>query len=234
MREPDWKTADDSVRLYCGDSIDCLRGQSADAVIVDPVWPNCPPGLLRGSERALDLFREILQVIECRTLVVMLGFDSDPRFLDAVPASMPFIRSQQMPYAVPSYHGRLLGGDGMAYVFGAIPKGRGVIPGRLSTVTSKKRERATGHPCPRADEHLKDLVRWWTRPGDLVMDPFAGTFSTAVGAVAHGRRFVGCEIDAEFFRRGVVRVAAELARNPLLEKTPKIVQRMLPGDGRDT
>lgn len=217
MRDQEWSTSDGRVRLYCGDSLRLLHGLQVDRVIVDPVWPNCPPGLLAGSDRAFDLLRCALEAVAAKTIVIMLGFDSDPRFLTAVPPRYPFIRSQQMPYAMPSYRGRLLGGDEMAYAFGEVPRGRGVIPGRLPTVTSKKSDRATGHPCPRADEHLKALVKWWSCEGDVICDPFGGTFSTGVGAVAMGRRFVGCEIDQKFFRLGVERVRVELSRFPLLE-----------------
>lgn len=229
MRDPDWATADGRVRLYCGDSLEVLDGLEVDRIIVDPVWPNCPPGLLAGSDRASSLLNGILNVVSAKTVVVMLGFDSDPRFLQSVPRHLPFVRSQQMPYAIPSYRGRLLGGDEMAYAFGEIPRGRGVIPGRLPTVTDKKADRATGHPCPRADEHLKALVKWWSCDGDVICDPFAGTFSTGVGAVAMGRSFIGCEIDENYFALGVERIKAELERAPLFDERPKYVTRSLPG-----
>lgn len=49
------------------------------------------------------------------------------------------------------------------------------------------------------------LVRDYSRPGDLICDPFAGWGSTALAAYALRRRFVGAEVDvdahAEAYRR---------------------------------
>jgi site-specific DNA-methyltransferase (adenine-specific) len=185
--------------LYLGDCREILPSiGSVSAVVTDPVWPNCPPGMLAGSDDPLGLFTAAMGLIDAAAVVVILGFDSDPRFLTAVPSRFPFIRSQCLPYAIPSYRGRLLGGDEMAYAFGAIPKGRGVIPGRARAITTPKRSRATGHPSPRADDHMTQLCAWWSSCG-TILDPFMGTGATGVGAIAGGRDFVGIEINPEYF-----------------------------------
>jgi len=192
--------------LYHGDCLGYGLHQ-CDTVITDPVWPNCPPGLLAGADGRQDkLLKKALSRIDCRTVVIILGFDSDPRFLSAVPTHLPYIRSQQLPYAMPGYRGRLLGGDEIAYIFGEIPKGNGVIPGRLRTETRPKAQRSTGHPCPRSDTHLEQLVRYWSRDGETVLDPFMGTGSTGVAATSSGRQFTGFEIDGKFFDIAVSRI----------------------------
>lgn len=231
MRDPDWQTEDGSIQLHCGDCREVVGAVTCDTVITDPVWPNCPVGLLIGASNPFDLLSSSIKDYEARTVVICLGFNSDPRFLTAVPSRWPFIRSQQLPYAVPSYMGRLLGGDEMAYVFGGIPPGNGVIPGRMSTVTSYKADRATGHPCPRADQHMLDLVKWWSCPGELVCDPFMGTGAVAVACTRLGRKFIGCEIDRRYYDIATKRVEAELHRMPLLESPPKILTKQLPGFG---
>lgn len=172
----------------------------ADAIITDPVWPNCPEGLLPGADGdQQNLLRAVLAHLEAATLVILMGYNSDPRFLSVVPARWPYIRSQQLPYAMPGYAGRLLAGDEIAYVFGAIPQGTGVIPGRARVVVSPKATRSTGHPCPRADLHLEQLVGWWSPGNGVVIDPFMGTGSTGVACAKQGRRFVGVEIDSRYF-----------------------------------
>ena len=205
-----------SATLYQGDArelyTDTLRGAS---VITDPVWPNCPPGLLAGSDAPHWLLSEVLLRCDVRTVVIVLGFDSDPRFLGMVPDSWPYIRSQQLPYAMPGYRGRLLSGDEMAYVFGEIPQARGIIPGRARTVTSTKASRATGHPCPRADEHMVQLVGWWSPDGGTVVDPFMGTGSTGVACAKLGRPFIGVEIDPGYFDAACERIAAAQSQGRL-------------------
>jgi site-specific DNA-methyltransferase (adenine-specific) len=188
-----------SSTLHLGDCREILPSIGAvSAVVTDPVWPNCPPGMLAGSDEPWLLFASAMLLVDASAVVVVLGFDSDPRFLTGVPGRFPFIRSQQLPYAYPSYRGRLLGGDEMAYAFGTIPRGRGVIPGRARTVASNKRSRATGHPSPRADDHMTQLCGWWSADG-TVLDPFMGTGATGVGAIAAGRDFIGIEINPEYF-----------------------------------
>lgn len=211
--------------LYLGDCLEILPSlPKVDAVITDPVWPNCPPGLLAGSDAPQALLGAALDLIDAETIVVVLGFDSDPRFLAAVPSRWPFLRSQQLPYAFPGYRGRLLGGDEMAFVFGVIPKGTGVIPGRARTHTTGKASNANGHPCPRTVEHTRDLVGWWSR--DAVLDPFMGSGTTGVAALQMGRAFIGCEIDPAYFDIACRRIEEAQRQAPLIPHEPPKAEQM--------
>lgn len=186
-------------------------------LITDPVWPNVPAGMLRGSDDPLGLFSRMwsgMTELPSRAVIV-LGFDSDPRFLSAVPAGLPFIRSQQLPYAFPGYRGRLLAGDEMAYIFGDIPKGRGVIPGRAPAKTVPKASTANGHPSPRQEVHMRALVGWWSLPDETVLDPFAGSGTTGVACVQLGRKFIGVEIEEQFFDTACQRIADAQRQEPL-------------------
>ena len=108
--------------LYHGDAREMLPLQ-ADRLISDPVWPTAPIGACPGADgKQQELLDWVLWQSFVRTAVIVLGFDCDPRFLTAVPNRLPFIRSQQLPYAFPGYRGRLLAGDEVAYAFGEIPK----------------------------------------------------------------------------------------------------------------
>jgi len=200
--------------LYLGDCLEILPTlEKVDSVITDPVWPNCQDGMLCGANGSQGkLLHDALVRCDCQTVVVVLGFDSDPRFLRFVPDRWKFIRSQNLPYAVPGYRGRLLGGDEVAYVFGEIPKGRGVIPGRARAVTSKKSDRATGHPCPRADEHVEQLCGWWSPFDGKILDPFMGSGATGVASTLTGRKFIGIEIEEKYFNIAVERIKAAQAQ----------------------
>lgn len=50
------------------------------------------------------------------------------------------------------------------------------------------------------------LVEALTQPGELVCDPFAGAGTTGVACAVLGRRFVGCDVDAECVRAAVRRI----------------------------
>lgn len=55
-------------------------------------------------------------------------------------------------------------------------------------------EQRTGHPTQKPVKLMIAILRDFSRPGDLVFDPFAGSGSTAVACIQTQRRFLGCEI----------------------------------------
>jgi DNA modification methylase len=50
------------------------------------------------------------------------------------------------------------------------------------------------HPCPKPLEEMEWLVRHLSRPGDIILDPFAGTGSTLLACKLLGRHYIGAEI----------------------------------------
>ncbi|MEZ5944949.1 MAG: DNA methyltransferase [Planctomycetaceae bacterium] len=59
------------------------------------------------------------------------------------------------------------------------------------------------------------LVSKFTRPGDVVIDPCGGGFTTGVACLRHFRRFVGCDVQQQWVANGQERVdktRAELIR----------------------
>ncbi len=51
------------------------------------------------------------------------------------------------------------------------------------------------YPARFAPEFVRSVIAALTSPGDLVLDPFMGAGTTAVEALATGRRFVGCDLN---------------------------------------
>lgn len=70
----------------------------------------------------------------------------------------------------------------------------------------------TAHPTEKPVALLRRWIALTTAPGDLVMDPFMGSGSTAVAAILEGRRFVGVEILPQWFEASVARVHAAVGR----------------------
>ena len=53
------------------------------------------------------------------------------------------------------------------------------------------------HPTQKPVEALAPLVRAFSQPGDLVLDPFCGSGSTLVAARTLRRSFLGMDLSAE-------------------------------------
>jgi hypothetical protein len=70
-------------------------------------------------------------------------------------------------------------------------------PGARAARWSFAGESATrvGYPAPFPIELPRRLIKLLSFPGDLVLDPFVGTGTTAEAALILGRRFYGCDLN---------------------------------------
>jgi site-specific DNA-methyltransferase (adenine-specific) len=67
----------------------------------------------------------------------------------------------------------------------------------VSRVCGTFKER-TGHPCQMPEALLERIVAVSSNPGDVVLDPFAGSGTTLAVAKRLGRRYLGIELSAEY------------------------------------
>lgn len=65
---------------------------------------------------------------------------------------------------------------------------------------------SNGHPTEKPEALMERLVRDFTRPGDIILDPFAGSGTTGVAAVRNGRRFIGWEKDLSYYATAMRRL----------------------------
>jgi site-specific DNA-methyltransferase (adenine-specific) len=62
------------------------------------------------------------------------------------------------------------------------------------------------HPTQKSLRLFEALVTKHSNPGDLVLDCFAGSATTAVAALNQGRRFCGCELDLTYYQKARERI----------------------------
>ena len=62
-------------------------------------------------------------------------------------------------------------------------------------VSSEKQE---GHPAPYPEKLAEDHIISWSNKGDLILDPFMGSGTTAKMALKNERDFIGFEISQEY------------------------------------
>ena len=69
-----------------------------------------------------------------------------------------------------------------------------------------------GHPAPFPVELPARLIELYTYRGDLVLDPFAGSGTSAVAAVRAGRHFAGYDLDESYVQLAEARLGEERSR----------------------
>jgi site-specific DNA-methyltransferase (adenine-specific) len=62
------------------------------------------------------------------------------------------------------------------------------------------------HPTEKAVQTLLPLIQSFSRPNDIVLDPFAGSGSTCEAAYVSGRRYIGIELDPKYHAAGLRRL----------------------------
>ncbi|MBN2547590.1 MAG: site-specific DNA-methyltransferase [Anaerolineales bacterium] len=67
--------------------------------------------------------------------------------------------------------------------------------------------RKVKHPAPFPLELPYRLIQLYTFSGDIILDPFMGSGSTAIAALKSGRKYVGYEIDPEYVKLAEERIA---------------------------
>lgn len=72
----------------------------------------------------------------------------------------------------------------------------------LNTAVAKA-DQDERHICPLQLDLIERCVRLWSNPGETVLSPFAGIGSEGHEAIRLGRRFVGVELKASYWRTAV-------------------------------
>lgn len=88
----------------------------------------------------------------------------------------------------------------------------------LSIIAGFKGER-TGYPTQKPIELLERIVCCCSNPGDLILDCFIGSGTTAEAAQKHGRRWIGCDIN-----KGAIQTTAKRLQGVMQEQAESLQQ----------
>lgn len=86
-----------------------------------------------------------------------------------------------------------------------------------------------GYPTQKNENLLSRIVRASSNPGDLILDSFIGSGTTAAVAQKLGRRWIGCDINKGAIQTTAKRLQLVVASQT--DKSGKPAQGALPGDG---
>jgi site-specific DNA-methyltransferase (adenine-specific) len=81
-----------------------------------------------------------------------------------------------------------------------------------------------GHPAPFPIEIAERLIRMFSFAGDSVLDPFAGSGSTALAAIRAGRSSISMEVEEEYLNDATRRAAREVATTPSQCHTAMVIE----------
>jgi len=82
------------------------------------------------------------------------------------------------------------------------------------------------HPTQKPVAALAPLVRSFTLPCELVFDPFAGSGSSCAAALLTGRRYLGIEMDSEYFHQASARLERVKGRVAAKRSYPVLIHTL--------
>lgn len=74
-----------------------------------------------------------------------------------------------------------------------------------------KNKETGGHPAPFPEQLANDHIVTWSNEGDIVLDPFVGSGTTAKMAARNNRHYIGFEISGDYCRIALNRLLKEKA-----------------------
>lgn len=76
------------------------------------------------------------------------------------------------------------------------------------TIPSGSKERI--HICQKPVEMIERIIRVSSNKGDIILDPFMGSGTTAVASINEGRQYIGFENDKECFDKATDRISKHI------------------------
>ena len=96
----------------------------------------------------------------------------------------------------------------------------GMFPGTIMEVSKQVRRNETEekieHITVKPVRLITHLIKLFTQPGHIVLDPFMGSGSHGVAAIESDRKFIGFEIEKKYYDIAVTRIASAVSKKELL------------------
>jgi DNA modification methylase len=187
------------------DGIGLIEDETIDLVFTDPPYPKsymylydyladyCPRVMKHGAslltivphyalEQVMDKFRGKLKY---RWVICMNQFTgSHPRMAMGIEVMWKPI---------------------LWYVKGSYPSGRGFLRDGIEIINTEGQTKPSGHKWEQSLDWCMYYIEKLTKEDDLVLDPYMGSGTVAVACKLLNRRFIGFEIDKEYYDIAITR-----------------------------
>lgn len=70
----------------------------------------------------------------------------------------------------------------------------------------------TDHPTQKPEDLFRYLIKTYSNEGDTVFDGYAGSGTTAIACIKEKRKFIGCELNAEYYSKAADRIKEERSK----------------------
>jgi DNA modification methylase len=231
----------DSLRDYGAgfDGVDCLAVIEQIATMLKPggvcMW-NVADGTVDGS-RTGSSFRQALHAKECGLRIhdVMhyikdnVSFPDTNRyfsghefmfiFSNGTPETFNPICDRVNKWGGTTMHGTERQSDGSLK---ANPR-KNIVAAmgrRFNWWQMNNRGSPTGHPATMPYQMAHGHTLTWTNAAETILDPFMGSGTTGVACVKEGRKFIGIELDPDYFDIACKRIADAYAQPDMFVAAP--------------
>lgn len=195
--------------LYQGDCMDIMPTLGpVDAVVTDPPYGigfeyNSYDDTRENLKHLIDSFLPICRVMATRCIVMcgptQIGLYPQADWVGAI------------VWNTTGSFGKYGFNQWTPLVFyGGDIKGFGNVNGMTKTdvltfngggdVGFQRSEEEKKHTCPKPLKMMRHIIARFTEPNSSILDPFMGSGTTGVACIKMGRRFVGIELDPDYFK----------------------------------
>lgn len=206
---------DQIYRGNCQDVMQYIPDESIDLILTDPPygigyqsnWPATGPRfkkIVGDTAPCVDWLDGAYRVLSpAGSIVVFCRWDVQCVFQENITNAGFTIRSQivwdRMAHGMGDLRRQFAPAHDVAWF--ATKSNQFQFPGRRpKSVIRYPRCAATEmvHPTQKPVELFKDLIESLTHPGEIVLDPFIGSGTTAIACIRSGRHYIGIEKDPTY------------------------------------
>ncbi len=229
--QPTWESKCGTVQLYLGDCLEVLptlAPGSVDCVVTDPPygmsyvsgWRSVSHSMLANDDSAgiLTWACDWARTNATHSAYLFCRWDN-LQDITKPDSFITWIKNNHGSGDLHHEHGRKT--EGIAFYGG---KNHFFPSGRPADVVFADRVSTDRHPTEKPVELMEQVIEW---TDGAIVEPFLGSGTTGVAAVRLGRRFIGVEIDPDYFEIAKRRIQDELDKVAFLEPPKRKRQRTL-------